>query len=102
MPGAHARRMAAFAGRRCTHRGSGCYRRAERDHAHPSRRRRRRIECRPPRHRRRAPIHGDAMSRNEAHPITVEVVRNAIVAYADEMANALMKSAYNMMIYEVR
>jgi N-methylhydantoinase B len=42
------------------------------------------------------------MSRNEAHPITVEVVRNAIVAYADEMANALMKSAYNMMIYEVR
>ena len=48
------------------------------------------------------PIDGDAMSRNEAHPITVEVVRNAIVAYADEMANALMKSAYNMMIYEVR
>src|ERR1700754_3695346 len=41
-------------------------------------------------------------TRNEAHPITVEVVRNAIVAYADEMANALMKSAYNMMIYEVR
>jgi len=37
-----------------------------------------------------------------AHPITVEVVRNAIVAYADEMANALCKSAYNMMIYEVR
>ena len=36
------------------------------------------------------------------HPITVEVVRNAIVAYADEMANALCKSAYNMMIYEVR
>jgi N-methylhydantoinase B len=41
-------------------------------------------------------------SRNEAHPITVEVVRNAIVAYADEMANALSKAAYNMMIYEVR
>ena len=30
------------------------------------------------------------MTRNEAHPITVEVVRNAIVAYADEMANALV------------
>ena len=29
------------------------------------------------------------MSRTDAHPITVEVVRNAIVAYADEMANAL-------------
>ena len=39
---------------------------------------------------------------NRAHPITVEVVRNAVVAYADEMANVLAKSAYNMMIYEVR
>jgi N-methylhydantoinase B len=38
----------------------------------------------------------------QAHPITVEVVRNAVVAYADEMANVLAKSAYNMMIYEVR
>ncbi|MGE0628791.1 MAG: hydantoinase B/oxoprolinase family protein [Hyphomicrobiaceae bacterium] len=37
-----------------------------------------------------------------AHPITVEVVRNAVVAYADEMAMALCKAAYNMMIYEVR
>jgi N-methylhydantoinase B len=42
------------------------------------------------------------MTTNAAHPITVEVVRNAIVAYADEMANALSKAAYNMMIYEVR
>ena len=42
------------------------------------------------------------MRNTEAHPITVEVVRNAIVAYADEMANALCKAAYNMMIYEVR
>jgi N-methylhydantoinase B/acetone carboxylase, alpha subunit len=40
------------------------------------------------------------MKKND--PITVEVVRNAIVAYADEMAEALCKSAYNMMIYEVR
>jgi N-methylhydantoinase B len=40
--------------------------------------------------------------RHEAHPITVEVVRNSVVAYADEMANALCKAAYNMMIYEVR
>jgi N-methylhydantoinase B/oxoprolinase/acetone carboxylase alpha subunit len=29
-------------------------------------------------------------------------VRNAVNAYADEMATALCKSAYNMMIYEVR
>src|ERR1700712_2920316 len=42
------------------------------------------------------------MSEVKAHPITVEVVRNAVVAYADEMANALCKAAYNMMIYEVR
>ena len=39
---------------------------------------------------------------NTADPITVEVVRNAVVAYADEMANVLAKAAYNMMIYEVR
>ncbi len=38
----------------------------------------------------------------KVHPITVEVVRNAVVAYADEMAHVLAKSAYNMMIYEVR
>ena len=42
--------------------------------------------------------HCERMNRNEAHPITVEVVRNAVVAYADEMANALSKAAYNMMI----
>ena len=36
------------------------------------------------------------------NPVTVEVVRNAVNAYADEMATALCKSAYNMMIYEVR
>ncbi|MDB5409085.1 MAG: N-methylhydantoinase B/acetone carboxylase, alpha subunit [Rhodospirillales bacterium] len=41
-------------------------------------------------------------SNTKAHPITVEVIRNAINAYADEMALALCKSAYNMMIYEVR
>lgn len=38
----------------------------------------------------------------QANPVTVEVVRNSIVAYADEMAEVLAKSAYNMMIYEVR
>jgi len=36
------------------------------------------------------------------HPITLEVVRNALVACAEDMASALCKSAYNMMIYEVR
>ena len=42
------------------------------------------------------------MSKTKVDPITVEVVRNAIVAYSDEMADVLSKSAYNMMIYEVR
>src|SRR3977135_3154076 len=42
------------------------------------------------------------MARNGARPTTVEVVPHAIVAYADEMGNALSKAAYNMMIYEVR
>jgi len=35
-------------------------------------------------------------------PVTVEVVRNSVVAFADEMADVLSKAAYNMMIYEVR
>lgn len=39
---------------------------------------------------------------SQINPITVEVVRNAIVAYGDEMAHVLAMSAYNMMIYEVR
>jgi N-methylhydantoinase B len=42
------------------------------------------------------------MKSAKADPITVEVVRSAVVAYADEMADVLCKSAYNMMIYEVR
>ncbi len=36
------------------------------------------------------------------NPITQEVVTNSLIAYAEEMALALCKSAYNMMIYEVR
>jgi N-methylhydantoinase B len=42
------------------------------------------------------------MQNKPVNPITAEVVRNAINAYAEEMATALCKSAYNMMIYEVR
>lgn len=34
-------------------------------------------------------------------PVTLEVVRSALVAYADEMAAVLVRSAYNMMIFEV-
>lgn len=38
----------------------------------------------------------------KVNPITLEVVTHSLIAYADEMALALCKSAYNMMIYEVR
>jgi len=36
------------------------------------------------------------------NPVTLEVVRNALVAHADEMAAALCRTAYNMMIFEVK
>src|SRR6266446_3678596 len=92
----HPHRLATVVGRGHADRGPRRDRGAERHHADPSRRRCNGVRRRPSHHRRKA------MTRNEAHPITVEVVRNAIVAYADEMANALSKAAYNMMIYEVR
>lgn len=38
----------------------------------------------------------------KVNPVTLEVVTNSLIAYAEEMALALCKSAYNMMIYEVR
>src|SRR3954465_15713417 len=38
---------------------------------------------------------------DQVDPITLEVVRSALVAYADEMSTVLSRTAYNMMIYEV-
>src|SRR5581483_7962354 len=35
-------------------------------------------------------------------PVTLEVVRNALPAIANEMAADLQRTSYNMMIYEVR
>ncbi|MES2534320.1 MAG: hydantoinase B/oxoprolinase family protein [Pseudomonadota bacterium] len=43
-----------------------------------------------------------AAAARKVNPITLEVVTNSLIAYAEEMALALCKSAYNMMIYEVR
>jgi N-methylhydantoinase B len=43
-----------------------------------------------------------AIKAMKINPITQEVVTNSLIAYAEEMALALCKSAYNMMIYEVR
>lgn len=38
---------------------------------------------------------------SNVNPITLEVVRNALVAHANEMATVLCRTAYNMMIFEV-
>ena len=35
-------------------------------------------------------------------PVTLEVIRNALPAIANEMAADLQRTSYNMMIYEVR
>ena len=35
-------------------------------------------------------------------PVTLEVIRNALPAIANEMAADLHRTSYNMMIYEVR
>ncbi len=35
-------------------------------------------------------------------PVTLEVIRNALPAIANEMAVDLQRTSYNMMIYEVR
>jgi N-methylhydantoinase B len=48
------------------------------------------------------PAAAPASARLAVNPITLEVVGNSLIAYAEEMALALCKSAYNMMIYEVR
>jgi len=38
----------------------------------------------------------------ELNPVTLEVIRNALPAVANEMAADLQRTSYNMMIYEVR
>ncbi len=38
----------------------------------------------------------------QARPVTLEVIRNALPAVANEMAADLQRTSYNMMIYEVR
>jgi len=40
--------------------------------------------------------------RTKFDPVTLEVVRNALPAIANEMAADLQRTSYNMMIYEVR
>src|SRR5438552_3645540 len=49
--------------------------------------------------RRRRPVRS---SRKALDPVTLEVIRNALPAVANEMAADLQRTSYNMMIYEVR
>jgi N-methylhydantoinase B len=49
-----------------------------------------------------SPTPVQTLATRKVDPITLEVVTNSLIAYAEEMALALCKSAYNMMIYEVR
>jgi N-methylhydantoinase B len=42
----------------------------------------------------------DAMT--TVHPVTLEVIRNALPAISQEMSTDLQRTSYNMMIYEVR
>ena len=45
---------------------------------------------------------GQARKRKALDPVTLEVIRNALPAVANEMAADLQRTSYNMMIYEVR
>ncbi len=45
-------------------------------------------------------IPGEAGRDERVDPITAEIVRNALVAITDEMKTNLMRTAYNMIIYE--
>jgi len=49
-----------------------------------------------------ADLDNHKMTQPSVNPITVEVVRAGLAHIADEMAMVLRKTAYNMMIYEVR
>src|SRR6195256_2745270 len=48
------------------------------------------------------PRKGANVKRATLDPVTLEVVRNALPAIANEMAADLQRTSYNMMIYEVR
>ena len=51
---------------------------------------------------RRKPQVNHSAKRKTLDPVTLEVIRNALPAVANEMAADLQRTSYNMMIYEVR
>src|SRR5580698_1889075 len=42
----------------------------------------------------------DTATRPEVDPVTTEIVRNCLIAATEEMKTILMRTAYNMIIYE--
>jgi len=50
----------------------------------------------------RAKAKPQARKKKQLDPVTLEVIRNALPAIANEMAADLQRTSYNMMIYEVR
>src|SRR4051794_4734734 len=50
----------------------------------------------------RGPARKPARGKKALDPVTLEVIRNALPAVANEMASDLQRTSYNMMIYEVR
>ena len=45
-------------------------------------------------------IKGTAVSKRKVDPVIVEIVRNGVLAVTEEMKTNLMRTAYNMIIYE--
>jgi len=45
-------------------------------------------------------IKGAAVSKRKIDPVVVEIVRNGVLAVTEEMKTNLMRTAYNMIIYE--
>src|SRR5262249_52390083 len=43
---------------------------------------------------------GAAVSKRKVDPVVVEIVRNGVLAVTEEMKTNLMRTAYNMIIYE--
>src|SRR6195952_5048377 len=43
---------------------------------------------------------GEATTRHRPDPVTTEIVRNGLIAVTEEMKTNLMRTAYNMIIYE--
>src|ERR1041385_6384674 len=79
------------------HRGSGADRRARVDHRARARRPYGRRFLRQPGDHHRVKSENRKL---RADPVTVELIRNSLLAATEEMKSVLMRTSYNMIIYE--